>query len=713
MIKPTQDLRPNLIGRLAALSMTLLIMTGASPVFAQTGKDAEAPGQATSSETTSNAAANLLTGWFEDLDASDAFSASYSAVLPGDRNRSAVIKDGVLSYELPSDSFFGAGDLKLSLRFDEINFDGLRLMGEKVHASAIEVPGSLDISISFEPERSDSPEDIAAPANTGSTMEISYEDLLMEGLSLPASLPDAQSISGPSALVLSYLTALRDVKIARAFATQATATNRFDTGEMSSALYEDIVLIALEDGRVAEQSVGKIRTIEEITPDNVQSPITNMELTAYDFVLHGLDMVPLIALLGGPVDADRTVLLDREELSSIQFSTEGVSGTISNILIEDIDLLSLEPLSIFPLLDQEAAGEPVAERELAAAAMEAIGVFSLGRFQIDELEVEAEEGKGSIRRILTSQISGAGARELSVDGVDIEVVDGGSAYIAHAGLSRLAFPPFAALLALDDTAEPTPSQIREALPTVGKVLLSDLDLNIGSAAPGPSDSTGDIWFQLDLLELLQGGFVSNIPTRTSLIVDGIGMPTSLLDNPALETMLEKLNLSEVEINHALSFAWNPDTKDLILRNVSLQLLDGGNASLSLVLGNVPPTLFTRPELAQIALASATFKSGHLRLESADLVAAFISDEAAKNNLSEEQLAEGLVETLRGELGTLSDTQFGAELIAAVRNFLADPDELIIDLTPAEPVPMTELLGLAVTNPDKIPERLGARVIATQ
>lgn len=713
MIKPTQDLRPNLIGRLAAVGMTLVIMSGAFPVSAQTEKEAEAPAPATSAETVSNAAKDLLTGWFAELAASDAFSASYSAILPGERNRSAVIKNGVLSYELPSDGFFGAGDLKLSLRFDEINFDGLRLMGGKVHAGAIEVPGSLDISISLVPEKPDSAEDIAVPANTGSTIEISYEDLLLEGLSLPASLPDAQSAPGPSALVLSYLTVLREVKIARAFATQATATSRFDTGEMSSALYEDIVLIALEDGRIAEQSVGKIRTIEEITPGQAQSPITNMDLTVHDFVLRGLDMVPLIALLGGPVDADRTVLLDREELSGIEFSTDDVSGTIGNVLIEDIDLLSLEPLSFFPLLDQEAAGEPVAERDLAAAAMEAIGVFSLGRFQIDELEVEAEDGKGSIRRILARELSGTGARELSVDGVDIEVTDGGSAYVAHAGLSRLAFPPFAALLALDDVAEPTPSQIREALPTVGKILLSDLDLNIGSGASGPSASTGSTWFQLDLLELLQGGFVSNIPTRTSLIVDGIGMPTSLLDNPALETMLEKLNVSEVEINHALSFAWNPDTKDLVLRNISLQLLDGGKASLSLVLGNVPPTLFTRPELAQIALASAEFKSGHLRLESADLVAAFISDEAVKNSLSEGQLAEGLVETLRGELGALSDTQFGADLIAAVRNFLADPDELVIDLTPATPVPMTELLGLAVTNPNKIPERLGARVTATQ
>ncbi|MEP3304135.1 MAG: hypothetical protein ABJO05_19395, partial [Roseibium sp.] len=400
MIKPTHDWQQHFIGKLAALGLTLVITTGASPVSAQTDKEAVSPSQATSVDVAPNAAASLLAGWFADLDASDAFSARYSAILPGDRNRSAVIRDGVLSYELPAESLFGAGDLKLSLRFDEISFDGLRLMGDKLHAGAIEVPGSLDISISFEPERSSSAENTAVPTNTGSTIEISYEDLLIEGLSFPVSLPDAKSTSGPSALVLSYLTALRDVKIARAFATQATATSRFDTGEMSTALYEDIVLIALEDGRIAEQGIGKIRTIEEITPDHVQSPITNMDLTVHDFVLHGLDMVPIIALLGGPVDADRTVLLDREELSEIHFSTGDVSGTIGNVLIEDIDLLSLEPLSFFPLLVQETAGKPVAEGDLAVAAMEAIGVFSLGRFQIDELEVEAEDGKGSIRRIL-------------------------------------------------------------------------------------------------------------------------------------------------------------------------------------------------------------------------------------------------------------------------------------------------------------------------
>ena len=161
----------------------------------------------------------------------------------------------------------------------------------------------------------------------------------------------------------------------------------------------------------------------------------------------------------------------------------------------------------------------------------------------------------------------------------------------------------------------------------------------------------------------------------------------------------------------MSIAWDPNTQDLRLSDLSFELKDGGRASLALTLGQVPKTIFTAPQQAQTALASATFKSAELRVIGAEVVTVFLKTESAKNQISPEMLAEGLIESLRGEMGPLAGTAFSEELLAALRDFLKQPDELVVAFEPSSPVPMAEILGLAITGPQALPERLGARVAA--
>ncbi|WP_417684047.1 hypothetical protein [Roseibium sp.] len=674
--------------------------TSASPASQEKGQFAETP------------AARLLSDWIASLNEKQGVTASVGEILPGDRRSVISAQNGRIAFSIPSAFLSGATQVEAVIEFPLVEIDGLRSSGDLYLADSISFPESLDIKIEALERATDDTDTTAAPSTAiPSRFEISYEELLLEGLAFPKELPIPSTGSRPSATLLSYLDAMRKVALARAFVSQATASSKSGMGIASSFVYEDMALIGLADGRISEQSVGRVRVIEEL-PD-ASHPTSKVDITFDGVILRGFDMVPLMALLGGHAEAGRNVLLDREEFTGLSFSQDGVTGTIRNILFEDISVTDLSPLRFTELLDRDAAGDKVDEDELGVAALEAIGRFRLGRFELGDLDVTTSDGNGSLRRVLVRDLTGGGLSEVSFDGLNIAATDGSQIVIDHAGITQVALPPLGALLALDNNAEPTTDQILAVMPTIGKMLASAVDVTAPSdlvpgTTPGEQLRSG-----ISLIEIVQGGFVSNIPTRTSVIVDGVTLPTSHVEDPSLRTILEGLDLQEIEINHALSVKWDPESLDLTISNASIHVLEGGTASLSLTLGNVPRSLFTTPQLAEIALAGATVKSGAIRLRGGALLNALLDEQASTAGVSRELFAEGLTEAARGELAIFAGSPFEASLIAALRSFFQDPDEIEVELAPATPVPVTELLGMALSAPQAIPDRLGVRVVTAQ
>jgi hypothetical protein len=677
------------------------------------------PGSAQAQEAAAPAS-DIVSTWFDTLNNSDMVSTSYGSIEPGASPRNATVKNGVITIELPADQAFKAGDVTLRLSFDAIAFTGLTQTGDEITADRIEVPESFDVDMTFktkdgtasapsEPKPDDSASAMQeAPDDglktVGGQFHTSYRDILIEGLSVPRALPGLDlAKSDPMAFARAIFDTTRKVAIKRAFVTSATATSTTPDVGSTSATYDNLSLIGMADGRIAEEYVGEIRSTETSPVIASNGVPQKIEVKAGPIIARGVDLVPLAPLFGAPAETGRTVLLDREEILNLQISGAEARGEIGGILLENISVPKQEPLRLFSLLEKQGKGEPVSEEDLGIAALEAVGAFSLGRLEVNGFEVTADQGKASLRRFLVRDLSGQGLGEFALDDFSISMTDQGNVEFDHAGISGIDFPPIAALTALEGVDNPSPQQIQDALPVIRNVLVSSLGMTI----PAENVSLG-----LDLFELTQGGHVSKIPTRTSLIVDGLLIPTEQITDESVKSLLQSLNIEELSINESLSMAWDPNTKDLNIRDLTIEMVDGGTATLSLTLGNVPETLFTNPETAQVALASATFKKANLRVKGAEIVTAFLNEESDKNQMSKEMLAEGLVETLRGELGPLAGTAFSEEFLAALRTFLNNPDELAVTFEPAAPVPMAEILGLVMTSPQALPERLGAKGVAT-
>ncbi|WP_417671848.1 hypothetical protein [Roseibium sp.] len=726
--------KTNIKGLLAGLGiaagLALGDAAGIAPVFAQEqpkpapGATSPAPSQSSSSRA-DNRASQLLAKWLTALDAEASVSARVSAIIPGDRQSTASAQDGEISISVPAGMLSDAAHIDIDIRFETMEVEGLRLAGDRVHADSVSFPASLDLDVRI--SKVDIGTDVGGNAEDGTPgapppettqpgttapsehFDVSYEELVVEGLTLPLTIPTISDNSKPSHVALEFLQMLRQVRVARSFITQATVSGTTTDGLASSVVYEDMTMIGLADGRISEQSVGRVRMLEEL-PGSAAGTET-IEIGFDGIVLRGMDIVPLMALLGGPAEEGRTTILDREEFTGIAFAQGDTRGTIGNILVEDVSVNDLSPIRFAELLDRDITGEKVDEEELGIAALEALGNFQLGRFDISDVEFAAPDGNVSVRRLLVKDLDGSGLGEVSFDGLNIEASDGGSVNVGHAGISGLTFPPLAALLAMDQNSDPTTEELLAAMPTVGKVLLSAIDVTAPSAMVPGAPSGEPLEGGISLIELVQGGFVSNIPTRTSAILDGVVLPTDAVDDPELRDIMTRLGLQDLEINQAVSVYWDPDSLELSIANATIHILDGGTASLSLTLGNVPRTLFTSPEMAEVVLAGATFKSGNLRFRGGELLDVILDEQAKAAGISRALLAEGLAEAARAEIGLLAGSAFEAQLIAAVRSFLRDPDEFEVELAPTPPVPMTELLGLAVTNPKGVPERLGARVLS--
>ncbi|SHM75005.1 hypothetical protein [Roseibium suaedae] len=717
-----------------------------------------------------NDATAILQTWTQGLNALDGVTASFKAVKAGDLNRSASLQGGKISFnfsEVPWIAENGGttmSRLSVTISFDEIDFGGLRESGGLIEADTIAIPGSLDFSMKVEPEP-DAPKKISADgkeapeaggkpeADTGSpvvddvpalntevrvlipsTMDASYQDVLIEDFSIPAILPDKpEADSDTIATARQWLAAFRQVRVARAFVSEATSNSTGDSTGPASSVYNDMLMLDLKDGRIAEQAVSSFRVIQEATGENGETH--RVDFNGGAATVRGLDIAPFAMLLGGPDEPGRTTLLDREELLDLTFSSEGTKGSIDSIMLEDLSLLDTSKANLVEIASRAEKGEELSEDDIGTAVLLDLGRFSLGRMEMNGLSADGEEGNAQLRRFLLKGLSGSGLAELSIDGLQVQAKDGtteapetngGDAeatssatgvFLDHAGLFRVGFPSAAALAVLGQVDEPTPSQIRDALPTVGKMILSALEVTVpDGTADGDTGSSGEdaaakSTIRLNLAELLQGGFTDKIPTRSSFVIDGLSIPASQITDPGLSKILDDLGIEELEFNQSFAASWNPVTEDLSLSNLTVELRGGGKASLSLELGKIPAMIFTSPELAQVALAGAVIKSGRLRITGEELVSALLSDQAQETQLTEEQLADGFAEALRGEIGPLAGTNFGDDLIKGFRSFLTDPDELSVVLAPKTPVGVAELLALAVTAPSAIPDRLEAKVIS--
>ncbi|MDJ0930815.1 hypothetical protein [Breoghania sp.] len=317
-----------------------------------------------------------------------------------------------------------------------------------------------------------------------------------------------------------------------------------------------------------------------------------------------------------------------------------------------------------------------------------------------------------VKNTLVGQIDHLKVADIDNDGIGTVLIEGAGglnpentsqAGVARFALNNLRFPIREAIFAVAENKYSTNLAQRMAVVlTIGGIELDDAVL---------SGITRTGLFSLAKYRLLLENYIGPIPTSISSTLTDLDMPVSLVNNPQGRAALKDLGFDVLKINQDLSVHWDKDTGDLDLEQAHVSLENGATATVKLTLGGVPQFLFEDPRRAQESLATLTVKRGSIVIEDASTIIRMIELQAKKANVSQLEIRAATVAQIRDALGPLASSTFADDLSDAADRFMQNPERLEVRLDQKSPIPVTQLLGMAATAPQAIPNVLGANVSA--
>lgn len=688
-------------------------------------------------------ASDIVKEWNEQYKAWGATVARYGRIEPGLNERDVTLHDGEVVFSIPMPGQDGDA-IDVRVTYDAMNLTGLTRSAAGYTADSIAIPGDLTMEIELpgelfnstssladassdeatETEDGEAADDEAADgaangAADGEAGEEATEEATTEpaadqpnvkmvivqkgyeatGLAWPALPALPNDPQKPITQYFPLAKLLLDVKADRMAAASIETRQTGIPGMESSVRYENYVIRNQADGRIEENSIDRM-VQTEMLPNFTGDGFQTIEMSLGRTVTRGTDLMPLLSLLGQGTDPSRKTLMAEQDAVDLRVKGDGFEVSIASLTAEDIGVNDTSPLKILPMLDAAALDQSPDEMEIGMAAMEAVGVFRFGKMEVNGVKVTAPEVNGEMTRTTLRELSSKGFGEFSIDNLSGEVTGQGKLKLDRIAIADLDFPSLMALIEIGMAdGEPSFAQSLAARPLIG--LFEIVGFNLNAAALG-----GEI--NVDEYRQTERGHINRIPTDIGLLMRGIRFPVSLIEEPEARSVFEALNVTEVVIDQNLKVTWNEATGDLALEDLSVTLKDGGSFKMNFVLGSVSRALFETPEMAQLAIAGATVKSAMVRSSDARIVRAMLEKQAKDANLSADTLAMGLADTAANDMGPLAATRFGKELVEALRVFLMDPKEIVIEIAPEKPVPVTQLIGM-MASPNAIPDLLNAKV----
>ncbi|MXN64502.1 hypothetical protein GR183_06260 [Stappia sp. GBMRC 2046] len=664
-----------------------------------------------------NPATDTIGQWFETLRGLGAKTATYERLEERGPDGAALIGAEIvfpLGFELPEGGSF---DAAITIRLPETILSGLEAASEGVTIGRWEAPGTAEVEA----------KGTIVETGGGETVDKSYPfnivikqtDTVSTDYFLPA-FPQIQD--DPSKPISKYFEWLRwAVAIRGAEASSASVeilSREMPDGSQGYDRYEDIRSVGISNGHVESYSIGSFISEQTFSVgDGAEAIDMTIRQEAKNSISRGLDIKPILRafsiLPAAGADFGGT-MLEASEINEISVSFHEGKAAIQKI---EMDGFSLDPdagaFDLGGFLDSLALGEleNASEEELIAKARDGLAILggmTLARLDINAVAVEAMNINGVIESMGGLGLSYEGVERAFIRGVSFKGPDMVSFGLNRFELSdlRLAELPRYVDLAVASAGgqEPELYDILPIIPRLGGLEIEGLDISAPEIAEHIS---------LENYRLSASGFIDPIPTDVSSRTDKLSFPVSLLEDQDARALLEGMGIEQVIYDDELHINWNEETQDLSLERLSFVMKDGIKARADLVIGGIPRLVFERPDQAQVALATATIKSGTIEISDATVVAAMITKEAEKANQSADTLALGLADQAQNALGPAADTSFGRDLREAVKTFLTNQKRIELSIRPDAPVPLAQVIGMLATAPGQLPQTLGATITAAK
>jgi len=481
-------------------------------------------------------------------------------------------------------------------------------------------------------------------------------------------------------------------------------------------------MAGVENGKIADYSINRltqsIRTLEPETGRMVDQ-VTSQGKTVYS----DIDAAALIDLFDPAVPETGEKLTLLGSGSSIDYKSQQEVGpgltvkmgiekaSISEVtgIKRDSDLLAM----FDSLLNRKAPGP----REIMFGILQFYRSFGITDARISGVSVSIPApASGSdmtvaIEELAMTDVSSDGIGELLLVGLNAPTLpDGVSVKLDWAALGDITFAEFppmrqmiGKLTANPDYGQSHPLEVARAfVPRSLGYEVEGLDVNVPDVGRT----------QIGKAEFNISTTVPPIPTSLYARNDGIRVPVETIEDLELKTLFQALGLDTVVWSDETRLYWDEATLDLRLERLMVDIEGLGRAEASARFANVPKALFEDPQgQGQIAAIMAQFVEASVTFKDAGLVSKGLPHMAYLQGVPEEALRSALVAQAVAASGQLKNQAFTAMVSEAATQFLNNPNGLKVTLTPANPVPLTNILGSLATAPQTLPDMLNVDVTA--
>ncbi len=262
-----------------------------------------------------------------------------------------------------------------------------------------------------------------------------------------------------------------------------------------------------------------------------------------------------------------------------------------------------------------------------------------------------------------------------------------------------------ATAALDDVVVPSADEVKArakvrpfAKITAGGIAFSGPDL----AAPIAVGT-----FVADV-----GPVVAGAPSNILVKATGVKLPTALLANSMAGAIVSMLDYDTVDASITMDSEYDTTADTVTVHLLSIDAANIGKLTLTGKASGLSVKGLTDPTKSKEARAAAKLNALSVRLDNAGVVERMLDMQAELLGGTRDDVRSQLVDgALPFALSFVKNAAFRDQFQAAVAAFLKEPRSLTITFSPAQPVPLGEVMRTAGRSPTALPDLLSPTVEA--
>ncbi len=476
-----------------------------------------------------------------------------------------------------------------------------------------------------------------------------------------------------------------------------------------------------EDGRIGEYTIDRVtQELQTLDLDSgrMLTQTTSQGKTHYE----DIDAAALVDLFDPavPETGDEVTLIrtgSTVDYKSSQEIMDGLSVEVSmdKASITDVTVTKRDN-NVLALFDQLLDDQVPAPEELITNVFQFYRSFGIADARVSGISIKVptpmpDQTFGvDIREMAMTDVNSDGIGEMMIVGLDApKLPEGGSMKLDWAAIGDIEFAEYTPMRAMISTlmADPEygdkhPLEVARAfMPRSFGYEVEGLDVNLPDVGRT----------KIGKAELTVSTTVPPIPTSFYVKNDGIQVPVSTIEEREARELFEALGLDTVVWSDETRLYWDEATLELRLEKLMLNIDGLGRAEASARFANVPKALFEDPEgQGQMAAISAQFVDASIVYRDDGLTSKGLAHIAEQQGIPENVFREAMIAQAGEATTPIGNAAFTRMVSDAASRFLNDPKELKVTLTPANPVPLAQILG-SMAAPQTLPDLLNVKITA--